>query len=52
MSGFEEGTIAFGVLAVAKKMHARNHCDSILTSREMNSLNTALWRIEIYWVCQ
>ena len=40
--GFEERAIDFRVLAVEKKMRSRNHCGSILTSREMNSLNNAL----------
>jgi hypothetical protein len=38
---FEERTIGFRVLAVEKKMRSGNHCGSILTSREMNSLNHA-----------
>jgi hypothetical protein len=40
--GFKERTIGFRVLAVEKKMRSRDHCGSILTSREMNSLNNVL----------
>jgi hypothetical protein len=40
--GFEERPIGLRVLAVEKKMRSRNHCGSILTPREMNSLNNAL----------
>lgn len=36
---FKERTIGFRVLAEEKKMRSGNHCDSILTTREMNSLN-------------
>src|SRR6266511_4038081 len=39
--GFEERTIGFRVLAIEKKMRSGNHCGSILTSLEMNSLNNA-----------
>jgi hypothetical protein len=40
--GFEKGAIGFRVLAVEKKMRSGNHFGTILRSREMNSLNSAL----------
>ena len=45
---FKELTISVRVLTVEEEMRSRDHCGTILRSREMNSLNNAL-TLEIYW---
>jgi hypothetical protein len=40
--GIKESAIGFRTLAIEEKVRSRDHCGSILTSHEMNSLNNAL----------